>query len=50
MMVRLEDTFVTFIIPHLVYEANRMEVSKVQLESWHVAMAVATLAFGSRPR
>jgi hypothetical protein len=38
-MVRLEDTFVPSIIPHLVFEANCMEVSEVQLESWHVAMA-----------
>ncbi len=28
-MVRLEDTFVTFEIPHLVFEANCMEVYKV---------------------
>ncbi len=38
-MVSLEDTFVPPTIPHPVYEANYMEVSKVQLGSWHVAMA-----------
>jgi hypothetical protein len=38
-MVKLEDTFVPFVIPRPIFEANRMEVSKVQLESWHVAMA-----------
>ncbi len=38
-MVRLEDTFVPLEVPHLVSEANCTEVSKVQLESWHVAMA-----------
>jgi len=31
-MVRLEDTFVANAIPHLVSQANHMEVSKVQLE------------------
>ncbi len=38
-MVRSEDIFVPFAIPHPIFEANCMEVSKVQLESWHVAMA-----------
>jgi hypothetical protein len=38
-MVRLEDIFVPLEAPHLVSEANRTEVSKVQLESWHVIVA-----------
>jgi hypothetical protein len=38
-MVRSKDTFVPPIIPHPVSKANRMEVSKVQLEYWHVVMA-----------
>ncbi len=38
-MVRLEDTFVLFAIPHLVFEANCIEVYKVQPKCWHVAMA-----------
>jgi hypothetical protein len=33
MMVRLEDICVLFAIPHLVFKANRMKVSKVQHES-----------------
>jgi hypothetical protein len=32
-MVRSEDTFVPFAIPHLIFEANCMEVSKAQLKS-----------------
>jgi hypothetical protein len=32
-MVRLKDTFVPPTVPHLVSEANHMEVSKVQFES-----------------
>jgi hypothetical protein len=35
----LEDIFVPLVVPHPIFEVNRMEVSKVQLESWHVAMA-----------
>jgi hypothetical protein len=38
-MVMLEDTFLPSIIPRPIFEANRMEVSKVQPKSWHVAMA-----------
>jgi hypothetical protein len=38
-MVRSKDTFVPFAVPHPVPEANHTKVSKVQLESWHVAMA-----------
>jgi hypothetical protein len=38
-MVRSEDIFVPFIIPHLVSKANYTKVSKVQPQSWHVAMA-----------
>jgi len=38
-MVRLEDTFVPLVVPHPVFKANCMELSKVQLESWHVVMA-----------
>jgi hypothetical protein len=38
-MVRLEDTFVPPTIPHQVSKTNCTKVSKVQLESWHVAMA-----------
>jgi len=38
-MVRSKDTFVLHIVPHPIFEANRMEVLKVQLESWHVVMA-----------
>ncbi len=38
-MVRSKDTFVPLAIPHPIFEANHMEVSKVQLESWHVVMA-----------
>jgi hypothetical protein len=37
-MVRSEDTFVFLVVPHLVFEANRTKVSKVQPESWHVTM------------
>ncbi len=37
-MVKLEDIFVPLTIAHLVFKANRMEVSKVQLESWHVVV------------
>jgi hypothetical protein len=29
MMVRLEDTFVPLAVPHLIFEANWTEVSKV---------------------
>ncbi len=39
MMVKLEDTFVPPIIPHLVFKANYMEVSKVQPKFWHAAIA-----------
>ncbi len=38
-MVRFEDTFVFFVIPHPISKANHMKVSKVQLESWHMVMA-----------
>ncbi len=39
-VVRLKDTFVPPIIPHLVSKGNRtMEVFKVQLESWHAVVA-----------
>jgi hypothetical protein len=38
-MVRSEDTFVPLEVPLPIPKANRMEVSKVQLESWHVTMA-----------
>jgi hypothetical protein len=38
-MVRLEDIFVLHVVPHLVFKANCSEVTKVQLEFWHVAMA-----------
>jgi hypothetical protein len=38
-MVQSEETFVPSIIAHPIVEANCPEVSKVQLESWHVAMA-----------
>ncbi len=38
-MVRSENTFVLSIVPHLVFEANRMKVSKVQFESWHANVA-----------
>jgi hypothetical protein len=38
-MVRLEDTFVPPVVPHLVFEAHHMKVSKVQPKSWHVAIA-----------
>jgi hypothetical protein len=38
-MVRSEDTFVPSAIPHPIFETNHMELSNVQLESWHVAMA-----------
>jgi hypothetical protein len=37
--VMSKDTFVPFFVPHPIFEINRMEVSKVQLESWYVAMA-----------
>jgi hypothetical protein len=37
-MVRLEDIFVPLAIPRPISKVNRMEVSKVQLEFWHVAM------------
>ncbi len=39
MMVKSKDTFVPPTIPHLIFEANCMEVSKVQPESWHATMA-----------
>ncbi len=39
MMVRSKDIFVFLVVPHPISEANRTKVSKVQLESWHVAMA-----------
>jgi hypothetical protein len=39
LMVRSKDTFVPLVVPHPVYEANHPKVSKVQVESWHVAMA-----------
>jgi len=39
LMVRLEDIFVPLVVPHLVFEANHMKVSKVQPRSWHVAIA-----------
>jgi hypothetical protein len=38
-MARLKDTLVPPIISHAIFEANFTKVSKVQLESWHVAMA-----------
>jgi hypothetical protein len=38
-MVRLKDAFVPPTIPHGVFYVNCMEVSKVQLESWHATMA-----------
>jgi hypothetical protein len=38
-MVRSKDTFVPLAIPHPPFETNHMEVSKVQLESWHVVVA-----------
>jgi hypothetical protein len=38
-MVRLEDTFVPSTIPHPIFETNRIEMPKVQLDSWHVVMA-----------
>jgi hypothetical protein len=38
-MVRSKDIFVPLKVPLLVFEVNYMEVSKVQPESWHVAMA-----------
>jgi len=38
-MVKLEDTFVLHVVPHLVYEANRLKVTKVRLESWHAIVA-----------
>jgi hypothetical protein len=34
-MVRSKDTFVPPIIQHVVFDVNRMEVSKVQHESYH---------------
>jgi hypothetical protein len=38
-VVKLEDTFVPPIVPHLVSKANHItKVSKVQPKSWHVAM------------
>ncbi len=39
MMVRSKDTFVPPIISHEFFEANLIEASKVQLESWHAAIA-----------
>jgi hypothetical protein len=39
MMVRLEDIFVPLVVPHPISKTNHMEVSKVQLEYWHVVMA-----------
>ncbi len=39
MMVKSEDTFVPLIVPHPISQTNRIEVSKVQLEFWHVVMA-----------
>jgi hypothetical protein len=38
-MVRLKDTFVLLVIPHPIFETNCTEVSKVQLESYHLVMA-----------
>jgi hypothetical protein len=38
-MVKLEDTFVLHAIPHQVYEVNRLEVTRVRLESWHAIVA-----------
>jgi hypothetical protein len=38
-MVRSNDIFVPLVVPHPIYEANHLKVSKAQLESWHVAMA-----------
>ncbi len=38
-MVKSEDTFQPLEVPFLDFEANCIEVSKVQLEFWHVAMA-----------
>jgi hypothetical protein len=38
-MVKLEDTFVLLIVSHLVFEANRMKVSKIQHKFWHTTMA-----------
>ncbi len=38
-MVKLKDTFVPPTIPHPIFEASYVEVSKVQLESWHVVVA-----------
>jgi len=37
-MARLKDTLVLPIIFHAIFEANFTKVSKVQLQSWHVAM------------
>jgi hypothetical protein len=40
MVVTLEDTFVPFIILHLISHANCItKVSKVQPKSWHVVVA-----------
>jgi hypothetical protein len=38
-MVRSKNIFVILVVPHLVSKTNHIEVSKVQLEYWHVTMA-----------
>jgi hypothetical protein len=38
-MVKLKDTFVPPVLPHPIFDAICMEVSKVQPKSWHAAMA-----------
>jgi hypothetical protein len=38
-MVRLEDIFMPHAVPHPIFKANYMELSKVQLEFWHVVVA-----------
>jgi hypothetical protein len=38
-MVKSEDILVPLAIPHLVFEANHMKVSKIQHKPWHAIMA-----------
>ncbi len=38
-MFRSKNTFVLYVVPHLVFEVNRMKVSKVQLGSWQAILA-----------
>ncbi len=38
-MVRSKDTFLPHVVPHPIFETNRIEMFKVQPKSWHVIMA-----------